>query len=259
MTKQDVLSLFDVTGKTALITGATGSFGSTAAKALAAMGANVMLTGRTLSKLEACAKSVSQNGSAVLVAAGDPTVPADVARVVNATVQNFGGVDILIAAAGDNMLKPIQEQSDEQWDHMIRSNLKSTYLYCKEAGLAMVKQGRGGKIIIVGSSRGQTGYSGLSAYCSSKGAEHMLAKALACEWGPHKINVNCIAPSVFRAEMTQKYFEDAAITKMLLARLPIGRLGEPEDFIGAVLLLSSAASNWITGAVFNIDGGFTAT
>jgi NAD(P)-dependent dehydrogenase (short-subunit alcohol dehydrogenase family) len=258
MTKVEVLSLFDVTGKVAIITGATGAFGSMAAKALVAMGAKVMLTGRSLSKLEQCVQSLDLNESSIAIAAGDPSDPADASRVVDAAVQRFGGIDILIAAAGDNTPMPVLEQSGEQWDHMMRSNMKSTYLFSKEAGRVMIKQGRGGKIIIVSSCRGQTGYTGITAYCSSKGAMNQFTRALACEWGPHKINVNCIAPAIFRAEMSKKYFADAAITKMLLARMPIGRLGEPEDFIGAVLMLSSAASDWMTGAILNIDGGFTA-
>jgi len=111
----------------------------------------------------------------------------------------------------------------------------------------------------VGSVRGEIGLGNYTAYCPSKGAVHLLAKSLGQEWGPHKINVNCIAPGVFRSEITRRVFEDEAFNKMVLPRFPIGRLGEPEDLVGALLLLSSKASDWTTtGSIVVVDGWFTA-
>jgi NAD(P)-dependent dehydrogenase (short-subunit alcohol dehydrogenase family) len=137
-------------------------------------------------------------------------------------------------------------------------NVKATYLFCKEVGKVMINQGRGGKVILVGSARGHLGLSNYTAYSPSKGAVHLLAKALGCEWGPHKINVNAVAPTVFRTPLTQWMFDDNAFYMNFLKRIPLGRLGEPEDFIGTVIFLSSKASDFITGAIIDVDGGYTA-
>lgn len=258
MKKQDIADLFDVTGKTAIITGATGGFGAVAAKALAAAGARVMLTGRNIAKLEEYTKEIIAEGGVAAFSQGDPAVHDDVTRVVKAAVDAFGGVDILITAAGVNKPGFIHEQTDEEWQMVMDANVKGTYLFCKEAGRVMIAQDRGGKVILLGSVRGDLGLSRYTGYCPSKGAVHLMAKTLGCEWGPHKINVNCIAPAVFRTELTQWIYNDPAVHKTFLSRVPIGRLGEPEDFIGSVIFLSSKASDWMTGSVMYVDGGYTA-
>lgn len=258
MKKQDILDLFDVTEKVAIITGATGGFGAAAAKALAAAGAKVMLTGRNTAKLEEYTKEIVAEGGTAAFSKGDPAVHDDVTRVVKATVDTFGGIDILITAAGVNKPGFIHEQSDDEWQMMMDANVKGTYLFCKEVGKVMIAQARGGKVILLGSVRGDLGLSRYTGYCPSKGAVHLMAKTLGCEWGPHKINVNCIAPAVFRTELTQWIYNDPAVHKTFLGRIPIGRLGEPEDFIGSVIFLSSRASDWMTGSVMYVDGGYTA-
>lgn len=258
MKKQDIQDLFDVTGKVAIVTGATGGFGAVGAKALAAAGAKVMLTGRNLAKLEQFTKEIVADGGVAAFSPGDPAIHDNVKSVVKATVDAFGGIDILITAAGVNKPGFIQEQSDEDWQMMMDANVKGTYLFCKEVGKVMIEQGRGGKVILLGSVRGDLGLSRYTGYCPSKGAVHLLAKTLGCEWGPHKINVNCIAPAVFRTELTQWIYNDPAVHKTFLGRIPIGRLGEPEDFLGSVIFLSSKASDWMTGSIMYVDGGYTA-
>ncbi len=254
MNRETIKDLFDVTNKVALITGATGGFGKAAASALAAAGARVVITGRTLSKLEECAK---QTGAKACFP-GEPASEADVARVVKETIEAFGGIDILITAAGVNKPGAIHEQPTDEWQMIMDANVKGTYLYCKEVGKAMIARGQGGKMILVGSVRGLLGLSRYTGYCPSKAAVHLMAKTLGCEFGPHKINVNCIAPAVFRTELTQWIYDDAAVHKTFLSRIPIGRLGEPEDFIGTVIFLSSKASDWMTGSIVYVDGGYTA-
>ncbi len=254
MDKKSIQDLFDVSGKVALITGATGGFGRAAASALAAAGARVAITGRTASKLEECAK---QTGAEAFFA-GEPANEADVARVVKAVVDKFGGVDILVTAAGVNKPGAINEQSTDEWQMIMDTNVKGTYLFCKEVGKAMIARGRGGKMILVGSVRGLLGLNKYTGYCTSKGAVHLLGKTLGCEFGAHKINVNCIAPAVFRTELTQWIYDDPVVHKTFLGRIPIGRLGEPEDFIGTVIFLSSKASDWMTGSIVYVDGGYTA-
>jgi NAD(P)-dependent dehydrogenase (short-subunit alcohol dehydrogenase family) len=258
MKKEDVSSLFDITGKVALVTGATGGFGKAASKALAAAGAKVMLTGRTNPKLEAIAKEIAADGGQAAFLTGNPTIHDDVSRVVKGTVEAFGGIDILITAAGVNKPGSIQDQPDDEWQMIMDANVKGTYLFCKEVGKVMIDQGRGGKMILLGSVRGLLGLSRYTGYCPSKAAVHLLAKTLGCEFGPHKINVNCIAPAVFRTELTQWIYDDPAVYKTFLARVPSGRLGEPDDFIGSVIFLSSRASEWMTGSIMYVDGGYTA-
>lgn len=121
----------------------------------------------------------------------------------------------------------------------------------------MIAQGKGGKVILLSSARGMLGMNGYTAYSPSKAAINLMTKSLACEWGPHKINVNAIAPTVFRTALTQWMFDDNAFYLNFLKRIPIGRLGEPEDFIGTIILLASRASDFMTGAVLYVDGGYT--
>ncbi len=258
MKYEDIKKLFDVSGKVALITGATGGFGGAASRGLAAAGAKVMATARTVASLEKLVKDIRENGGEASYSPGNPVNYEDVKRIVKDTVDTYGGIDILVTAAGINKVSPIIEQPIKDWQEVIDVNLKGTYLFCKEVGKVMINQGRGGKVILVGSARGHLGMSNYSAYSPSKGAVHLLAKTLGCEWGPYKINVNAIAPTVFRTPLTQWMFDDKAFYMNFLKRIPIGRLGEPEDFIGTVIFLSSKASDFITGAIIDVDGGYTA-
>ena len=178
--------------------------------------------------------------------------------MVRDTVKTFGGIDILITAAGVNKVNTIVDQPVEQWQEIMDVNVKGTWLFCKEAGRVMIEQGRGGKAVLVSSTRGMLGMARYAAYSPSKAAVNLITKSLGCEWGPHKINVNAIAPTVFRTELTQWMFDDQAAYKGFLARIPIGRLGEPEDFIGTVIFLSSKASDFMTGSIVYVDGGYTA-
>ncbi len=257
-TLPDISGLFEVTGKTALITGATGGFGRAACFGLAAAGAKIMATGRTEDKLRPLADEIKAAGGDAVFCAGAPNNRDDVKKVVRAAVDAFGGIDVLITAAGINKPAPIVDQPLEDWEDVMDVNVKGTWLFCKEAGRVMIDQGRGGKVILVSSTRGMLGMANYAAYCPSKGAVSLMAKSLGCEWGPHKINVNAIAPTVFRTALTQWMFEDDAFYKNFLKRIPIGRLGEPEDFIGAILFLASKASDFMTGAVLYVDGGYTA-
>ncbi len=255
---QETRSLFDVSGKVALITGATGGFGHAASLGLADAGAKIMATGRTEEKLKPLVEEIEKAGGVAAFSVGSPINHDDVKRVVKDTVDKFGGIDILITAAGINKPNPIVEQPLEEWEMIMDANVKGTWLYCKEVGKVMIDQGRGGKVILISSTRGMLGMSNYAAYSPSKGAISLMTKSLGCEWGAHKINVNAIAPTVFRTELTQWMFDDSAFYKNFLRRIPIGRLGEPEDFIGTVIYLSSKASDFMTGAVLYVDGGYTA-
>ena len=250
--------LFDVSGKVAIVTGATGAFGAAAAQGLAKAGAKVMLTGRKAETLGPMAKMINDAGYTAIYEAGDPVDHDAVKRIVAKTVNELGGIDILVTAAGLNKVGSITEQSVEDWQMVQDVNVKGTYLFCKEAGRVMIDQARGGKVIIVSSARSSLGMANYTAYCPSKAATDLLAKSLACEWGKHDITVNAIAPTVFRSALTAWMWEDDAFYKNFLKRIPVGRLGEPEDFIGSVLYLSSKASDFMTGAILAVDGGYAA-
>jgi NAD(P)-dependent dehydrogenase (short-subunit alcohol dehydrogenase family) len=259
MKKEDITGLFDVTGKVAIIIGGAGAIGSIASRALAVAGAKVMCVDIATDKLDALVKDIKKDGGQAAFYTCDITNHDQVKKTVKETVDTFGGIDILFAASGVNWFGPVVDQPYEQWQKEYDINVNGPYLFCKEAGKVMIEQGRGGKVIFMGSVRGNEGLSDRTAYCSTKAAIHLLTKALGCEWGKYNINVNCIAPSVFRSEMTKFVFANEPIKKEVLGRIPMGRLGEPEDFIGTLILLSSKASDWITGSILFVDGGYAAT
>lgn len=251
-------NLFSVKGKVAVITGATGGFGRAAALGLAQAGAKIVATGRSEATLKPLVDAIKEVGGEATYAVGVPDVHDDVKSVVAHAVDVYGGIDILLTSAGYNKPGSIVEQSVEEWDEIMDANVKGTYLFCKEVGKVMIDQGRGGKVVIVSSARGLLGMANYTAYCPSKGATNLLTKSLACEWGQYRINVNAIGPTVFRTELTGWMFNDDAVYKKFLARIPIGRLGEPEDFIGSVIFLCSKASEFLTGQIIYADGGYTA-
>jgi NAD(P)-dependent dehydrogenase (short-subunit alcohol dehydrogenase family) len=252
--------MFDLTGRVALVTGATGAIGFAAAAAMAAAGAKVMLTGLESDLCAACAETIRAEGGEAASCPGNATSHDDVARVIDETLKTFCSIDILLTAAGINVTGPITEQSDAEWQSVIDANLNGTYYFCKETAKVMIGEGRGGKMILIGSVRGALGYTGYTAYSPSKAAVHLLGRSLACELGPHRINVNVIAPGVTRSPLTQWMYDDpeGPVYRSVATRMPMGRLGEPEDYWGVVLFLASPASDWVNGHVLHVDGGYSA-
>jgi len=255
--------LFNLNGKVALVTGATGAFGGVAARTLAGAGAQVVLAGANQAQLDALAAELKSAGRRAAQIARRPDTLADAEAMVAKAVAEFGALDIVVTSAGMNDPAPIVDMSAERWEAVMDANVRGTWLVCKAAGAQMIRQGRGGKVVLLSSTRGKLGHpAGYSAYCSSKSAVDGMVRALACEWGRQRINVNAIGPTVFRSQLTAWMFADDPKGKTaregMLARIPLGRLGEPEDLAGVLLFLASPASDFCTGQVLYVDGGYTA-
>jgi len=254
-----IRSLFDMTGKVAVVTGGSGAYGHDAAKGLAAFGADVVVTSRRAERLQAAADDIAQQtGRKVLPLSCDVVDPDSVEAMVQKTVDEFGRIDVLVTAAGEANRFPAEEFPIDEWQKVMDSLVKGTYLCCQAAGKHMIAQGHG-KIITVGSVRGEFGHpGGYSAYGTAKGAVHLLTKQLATEWAKYQINVNSVAPCIFWTPLTQQVIEDPELKKIFLSRIPWGRVADPQDFIGATVYLASGASDFMTGAILPVDGGSTA-
>lgn len=258
------LSLFDVKGKSAIVAGASGAFGALAAKTLAGAGANVVLAASNAEALKKVADECEKlGGGKTAIVALRPSTEENCDKIVQTAVDRFGGVDILVVASGINKVSKIADQRLEDYLDVMDANVTQSWLMARAAGRQMLKQGRGGKVILTSSARGLLGHpAGYTAYCASKSAIDGITKALGCEWGEAGITVNAIGPTVFRSPLTAWMYEDTeraqTVRKGFLARVPKGRLGEPEDLAGPLLFLASKASDFYTGHVLYADGGYTA-
>jgi NAD(P)-dependent dehydrogenase (short-subunit alcohol dehydrogenase family) len=256
-------SLFDIRGKSAIVAGASGAFGALAAKTLAGAGANVVLAASKDSELKKVAAECEALGAKAVVIALRPSSEENCDTIVRTAVKAFGGVDILVVASGLNKVAKIVDQKVEDFLDVMDANVNQAWLMARAAGRQMLKQGRGGKVILTSSARGLLGHpAGYTAYCASKSAVDGITKALGCEWGESGITVNALGPTVFRSPLTAWMYEDSeraqTVRKGFLARVPKGRLGEPEDLAGPLLFLASRASDFYTGHVLYADGGYTA-
>ncbi len=255
--------LFNLSGRSALITGASGALGAAAARALAAAGARVTLAAGDAAAAERIAQEIADAGGEAHVVAKRPGSPEAAEEIVSAAVESAGSLDVLVSASGMNIVAPTVEMADADWQAVMDANVRGSWLISQAAGRQMIAQGQGGKIVLVSSTRGKLGHpAGYSAYCPSKAAVDGLTRSLACEWGAAGINVNAIGPTVFRSELTAwMYAEEgrgATVREAMLGRIPLGRLGEPDDFVGAVIFLCSRASDFVTGQILYVDGGYTA-
>jgi NAD(P)-dependent dehydrogenase (short-subunit alcohol dehydrogenase family) len=257
------LSLFDVAGNSALITGATGAFGSGTARALAALGVRLTLASGNKDELAGLVDQITADGGTAQAVPRRPNSIDDAEAMVRSAVEAYGTVHQLVVASGYNQARFIQDMPPEVWQGVMDANVRGAWLMAKAFGSHVLASGHGGKVLLMSSVRGRHGnYSGYTAYCTSKGATDALTRSLATEWAKHGITVNAIAPTVFRSKLTAWMFDGdelgAATRERSLSRIPAGRLGEVEDLIGMAIYLLSPASDFCTGQVMYVDGGYTA-
>lgn len=255
------LSLFDLSGKSALITGATGAFGAASAKALAGAGAHVTIVGGNASKLAELEAEIKAMGASVASFQRRPTTAEDCDVIADFAAKAGGGIDFLVSASGSAIIKKILDMEDSDWDSVMDANAKQSWMLCRSVGRHFQQQDRGGSVVLVSSVRSKFATpAGTSVYGTSKAAIDMITRSLATEWGPMQVRVNAIAPTVFRSPLTAWLYEDENADKRagVLSRIPLGRLAEPEDFGGSVVFLCSKASDLVTGHILNVDGGFSA-
>lgn len=257
------LSLFDVKDKVAVITGASGSFGRAIAIALGSLGARTVLASGSADELAAVADEVREVGATPVTVARRPDSLDDAQAMLQAGLTEFGRVDQLVVASGLNKAGFIQDLDYEDWQRVMDANVRGAWFMAKAVGTYWIKERIKGKMLLMSSVRGRHGnFSGYTGYCTSKGATDALTRVLATEWAKYGTTVNAIAPTVFRSKLTEwMWSEDEvgqATRARTSARIPLGRLGEVEDLVGMALYLLAPASDFCTGQVMYVDGGYTA-
>ncbi len=253
------LAEFSLAGKVAFVTGAGRGLGQAGALALATAGADVVVVSRTRSQLEETAASIEKLGRRSLVVTADARSTVEVEAAVSAAVEAFGRIDILFNNAGTNVRKAVVDMSDEEWQTIIETNVKGVFVVARAVARRMIAQ-RAGTIINMSSASSVVPEREKVVYASSKGAVMQFTKGLAMELAPHGIRVNAIAPGYMLTPLVKGYLEaDADRRQRILSRIPLGRVGQPEEIGGALVFLASEASRYITGATISIDGGWTAS
>src|SRR5512136_324899 len=240
-TVDELRKIFDLSGKVAVVTGAGGTLGHALSKGLAVFGADVATWDIKPELMDDVVADIKGLGRKALPAAVDVTNDASVKAAMEGVIKEFGKVNIMVTVAGSaGNRQPAETFDIDEWQKVMNINVRGTLLCAKYAGAEYIKQGGGGKIITIGSVRGFLGHpGGYAAYGTSKGAVHLLTKQLATEWAKYKINCNCIAPSIFWTPLTQQVRDNPEMVKIFMARIPMGRAAELDDFIGACVYLSS--------------------
>ncbi len=252
------LKSFDLTGRTALITGSSSGIGHALAGGLAGAGARIVLNGRDAAKLERAAERLRADGAFVLIAPFDVTDGAAVTEAVARIEAECGPIDILVNNAGMQRRAPLEQFEQAAWNELMKTNVDSVFLVGQAVARHMIDRLRG-KIINICSVQSELGRPNIAPYTASKGAVKMLTKGMAIDWGPYGIQVNGLGPGYFKTELTQALVDNAEFSQWLINRTPSRRWGDVQDLVGAAVFLASDASNFVNGHILYVDGGVTAT
>jgi 2-deoxy-D-gluconate 3-dehydrogenase len=251
---------FRLDGRVAVVTGSGSGMGRAFSIALAKAGADVVITelpGKEKAA-EDTAAEVRAAGRRALALPLDVRQIASIHQMVERTLGEWGQIDILVNNAGMNIRKMAVDVGEEDWDQVLDTDLKGVFFCAQAVGRHMIRRGQGGKIVNIASQVGLVAYHSRVAYCAAKAGVINVTRALALEWAPHHINVNAIAPTFVRTPLVEELLKDPAVRDDVLRRIPLGRLAEPEDIVGAVVYLAGPASDLVTGHTLVVDGGWTA-
>jgi gluconate 5-dehydrogenase len=252
-----VLQQFDLSGRTALITGSSAGIGLALAQGLAGAGAAVVLNARNEAKLQTAAQALREQGASVHAVAFDVTDATAVAAAVARIEAEIAPIDILVNNAGMQKRAPLQDFAQADWQQLMRTNLDSVFVVGQAVARHMIPRGRG-KIINICSVQSELGRPGIAPYTASKGAVKMLTKGMAIDWGPHGIQVNGLGPGYFKTELNQALVDNPEFSAWLIGRTPSRRWGDVADLVGAAVFLASDASRFVNGHILYVDGGVTA-
>ncbi len=254
----NILRQFSLEGKVAVVTGSSRGIGRAIAAGFAGAGAAVTVNGRDPETAESTASTIVAAGGRSHAVIADVSNATDVDRLIDTTIAKFGRLDILVNNAGISpYYKPAETVTETEWDEIMKINLKGVFLCCHAAARVMIPQ-KSGRIINISSIGGTVALPRLLAYCSAKGAIDQLTRVLAVEWAPHQILVNAIAPGFIETDLTKGLRENPRHLDSLTRQVPLGRLGQPEEIVGAAVYLASDAASYLTGHTLNVDGGWLA-
>ncbi len=251
------MSAFDLSGKVAVVTGASRGLGQYFARALAQAGADVVITSRTVASLADTAAEITRVGRRALPCALDTRRLETIRPMVDAALQTFGRIDILVNNAGCNVRKPSVDITPEDWDTVVGTILRGAFFVAQAVVRSAMLPQKYGRIVNIGSGTSLFGIPGIVPYCASRGGMTQMTKALAAEWAPHGITVNALAPGWFETAQTAVLYKDPDWVAGVIDRIPAGRTGLPNDMDGAVVFLASDAAEYVTGQLLFVDGGFT--